>query len=111
MEYGETLIDCVKREVYEETGLNISVLDAFAISEFLYPANAFHNVDIFFRCNIESGDLSDCWIDTGGPVCRRKFFALNEIQELNVFPRCLNEGKWLNRPEGHSIYLGQDVKG
>jgi ADP-ribose pyrophosphatase YjhB (NUDIX family) len=110
MEYGETLIDCVRREAYEETGLSISAYNVFAVSEFLYPSNTFHNVDIFFRCQIESGDLVDEWVDTGGPVSQRRFFTLTELQDLNVFPRFLRKGEWLSLPETDSIYFGQDVK-
>lgn len=52
MEYGETLTGALAREVKEETGLDVVTQDAFAVSEFLYESNTFHNVDIFFRTQI-----------------------------------------------------------
>jgi len=93
--------------VQEETGLQIEVGHAFAVSEFLYEENTFHNVDVFFRCQITQGEITDEWVDIGGPVVDREFFSLEELQTINVFPRWLREGEWLNTTQSN-IYKGQD---
>lgn len=109
LEYGEDLKAGVVREVYEETGLNVQVGDAFAVSEFVLESNAFHNVDIFFRCEVVDGDITQGWKDTGGPVVDRRFVTLEELQNMNVFPRWLLDGTWQEPPKV-SIYRGQDRK-
>ncbi len=109
MEYGENLKSCLVREVKEETGLDVTAGDAFAVSEFLFDANHFHNVDIFFHCTMTGGKITDDWVDDGGPVVDRKFYSLQALQTLNVFPRWLRDGRWLNSP-ATTIYHGQEKK-
>lgn len=109
LEYGEDLKAGVAREVYEETGLNVQVGDAFAVSEFVLESNAFHNVDIFFRCEVVDGDITQGWKGTGGPVVDRRFVTLEELQNMNVFPRWLRDGTW-QEPQKLTIYRGQDRK-
>ncbi len=109
LEYAENLLSGIKREVKEETGLEISVGEAFAVSEFLYEENKFHNIDVFFRCHILKGEISNDWKDIGGPVVDRKFFSLEELQHVNVFPRWLRDGEWLKATH-IGIYKGQDKK-
>jgi 8-oxo-dGTP diphosphatase len=108
-EFGEDLKTAVRREVKEETGLDVLVGHAFAVSEFLFETNNFHNIDVFFHCEISGGALSEDWVDSGGPVTERRFFTLDELQNINVFPRHLREGEWL-KPSTANIYRGQDKK-
>jgi 8-oxo-dGTP diphosphatase len=42
LEYGEGLIDCLKREFYEETSISISVKKHFYTTDFFIPS-IFHN--------------------------------------------------------------------
>lgn len=110
LEYAESLHDGVRREVYEETGLQVNVGDVLAVCEFVYPARTYHTVETIFRCTIEAGHISQDWVDTGGPVKDRRFFTLEELQNLNVFPRFLRDGTWLYTKPVEKIYYGQDVK-
>lgn len=109
LDYGEDLKTGVAREVYEETGLTVTVGDAFAVSEFVLESNTFHNVDIFFRCEVVGGEITSDWKDTGGPVVDRRFVTRDELQTMNIFPRWLREGTWLTPPVT-TIYHGQDRK-
>lgn len=109
LDYGEDLKSGITREVKEETGLDIKVGDAVAVSEFIKEEDTFHNVDIFFRCEIVAGELSKDWVDSGGPVHDRRFVSLEELQNFNIFPRWLKNGDWLTPPQVN-IYRGQDRK-
>ncbi|MCB1559255.1 MAG: NUDIX hydrolase [Alphaproteobacteria bacterium] len=109
LDYGEDLKTGIAREVFEETGLSVSVGDAFAVSEFVLESNTFHNVDIFFRCEVVGGEITADWKDTGGPVVDRCFVSLEELQTMNIFPRWLRDGRWQALPTG-TIYFGMDKK-
>lgn len=108
MHYGESLPQAVTREVFEETGLTIEAGNVVAMSEFVLDRESFHNVDIFFTARIVCGALDEEWRDTGGPVARRRFATLEELQSMNIVPRFLREGSWLNSVDNPDLYRGQD---
>jgi len=111
LEYGETVEDCVAREVYEETGLRVSVGDLFAVSQFHDKAIDFHLLQLFFRTGITAGALRDDWVDPGGPVHTSRFFSLDELRTLpKVYPDFLLEGDWLREKGGTLFYPGMAQK-
>lgn len=110
IDFGEDLISAVKREVYEETGLDIAVGPAVFVYDFLHQAKNFHVVNTVFRCEVINGNLSDDWQDSGGPVWDRRFVSLEEMKDLKVFPENLREGEWLKVTQGSGFYQGQEKK-
>ena len=94
VEPGSALPDNLRREVYEETGLTIRVGLPCLVNEFHNPQNGFHQVEIFFRCRLERGVLSDDWADPEAIVTRRKFFTQDEMAVLHVKPDALAEIAW-----------------
>lgn len=93
-EPGQSLPDNLVREVHEETGLTVSVGDPVLVNEFHDPASGFHQVDVYFRCVIAGGDLSDDWADPEGIVNRRRFVTRDEIRGLRVKPDSLAAVAW-----------------
>ena len=112
LEAGESLTDCIVREVFEETGLRVKVGDLVHVFEFYDFSEGFHKVECYFLASIEEGNLSLDWKDVGGEVKFRYFFSLNEIrQKKNVFPDFLSEGFWLKKDGvNKKIYQGLEVK-
>jgi 8-oxo-dGTP diphosphatase len=55
LQFGETVEACLKRELLEETGLEIEVQDFQFICEFIQPP--LHAIEIFFRVKIKQGIL------------------------------------------------------
>lgn len=103
---GEDIKSCVKREVYEETGLQVSVGAMIAVSEYFDEVADFHILQAHFLCTIESGTLSDNWVDHDGPVRHARFYTLEEMKGLpRVFPSFLLEGGWQNFKD-HGLYKG-----
>ena len=88
-EPGQSLPDNLAREVFEETGLTIAVGAPCLINEFHNPADAFHQVDLFFRCTITSGTLTDDWQDPEQVVHRRRFFTRAELDTIRLKPDSL----------------------
>lgn len=88
-EPGQSLPDNLKREVHEETGLQVQVGAPCLINEFHDPQTGFHQVDLFFRCIVTAGQLDPHWSDPEGVVSARRFFAQDEAAELRLKPDSL----------------------
>lgn len=88
-EVGASLPENLIREVHEETGLEIRVGPPCLINEFHNPDDGFHQVDIFFRCTITNGTLSDDWRDPEAVVTDRRFVTRQEMSALRYKPDSL----------------------
>ena len=100
LEVGESLADCVVREVFEETGLRIKVGRLVHVFEFHDVSEGSYKVECYFLASIKEGCLSSDWKDMGGEIRYRHFFTLDEVrQKKNVFPQFLSEGLWLEENE------------
>ena len=88
-EAGQSLPENLAREVHEETGLTIAVGAPCLINEFHNPEDGFHQVDLFFRCTVTAGQITDDWADPEGIVHSRRFFTRAEISGLRFKPDSL----------------------
>jgi len=91
---GQSLPDNLIREVHEETGLTIRVGTPCLVNEFHDPANGFHQVEVFFRCSIIAGTMTDDWADPEGIVTRRRFVTESEARALRFKPDSLPDVAW-----------------
>ncbi|XWN31215.1 MAG: NUDIX hydrolase [Devosia sp.] len=89
VEAGSDIPSNLKREVYEETGLTISVGGLVLLSEFHDPSSDFHQVDLFFRARIEGGRLDGAWMDPDAIVTERQFFSRAEMGAIRFKPTSL----------------------
>ncbi|MGR3571720.1 NUDIX domain-containing protein [Brevirhabdus sp.] len=97
------LPDNLRREVAEETGLQIAVGAPCLVNEFHAPEMKFHQIDIYFRCDIVSGRLSDDWRDPEGIVTRRQFFSRDQMASIRVKPDSLAQVAWDARGDAPAI--------
>lgn len=93
-EAHSSLPDNLIREVQEECGLTISVGPPCMVNEFHDPRRRFHQVEVFFRCKITSGTLSDDWKDPEGVVTRRRWFSREEMSSIRLKPDSLPGIAW-----------------
>lgn len=93
VEAGRSLPENLKREIREETGLEIAVGTPALVNEFHDPAGSFHQVDIYFRCTA-LGPLPAQWTDPEGIVTRRRFFAQPEMASVRFKPDSLADAAW-----------------
>jgi 8-oxo-dGTP diphosphatase len=93
---GQSLPANLIREVHEETGLTVAVGAPCLINEFHDPATGFHQVDLFFRCTIAAGTLSDDWRDPEDVVTDRRFFARADLDlgRVRFKPDSLPQAAW-----------------
>ncbi len=89
VEIGTSLPDNLTREVHEETGLTIAVGAPCLVNEFHDPAHRFHQVEIFFRCEITGGHLTEEWRDPEAVVTERRFFSPAELETIRLRPKSL----------------------
>lgn len=89
VEPGRSLPDNLRREVHEETGLEIEVGALALVNEFHDPRSGFHQVDLFFRATITAGRIDPAWIDPAGVVTTRHFFAREEMTRIRFKPDSL----------------------
>ena len=83
-EVGQSVPENLAREIHEETGLEIEVGPPALINEFHDPKTGFHQVDLFFRCRIRRGAVSENWTDPEGVVTDRQFFSRTELEARRV---------------------------
>ncbi len=94
VESHSSLPDNLIREVYEETGLGISVGPPCLVNEFHDPVGTFHQVDIYFRCKINSGEISEAWQDPEKVVQHRRWVTRAEMEGLRFKPDSLPQIAW-----------------
>lgn len=86
VEAGQSMSDNLVREVFEETGLTVAVGALALVSEFHNPDNGFHQVDMFFRCDITAGEIDHNWQDPENIVSKRRYFSRRDLAKIRLKP-------------------------
>ena len=90
VEPGCSLPDNLKREVFEETGLEIAVGAVCLVNEFHDPDIGFHQVDVYFRCTvIGSAKVDPDWQDVEAIVSDRRWLSAAELAKVPHKPDSL----------------------
>lgn len=104
----EVIPEALQREIFEETGLTVSVGDLYAVSEYADATTDFHQVDLYFKCEIVSGTLTHVWRDPAGIVCHRDFYSVKEMESIHVVPSFLKTPFWLEQSPRCPLYKGRE---
>ncbi|MGJ8627737.1 MAG: NUDIX domain-containing protein [Sulfitobacter sp.] len=87
---GASLPDNLCREVFEETGLKITVGAPCMVNEFHDPSRGFHQVDIYFHCTINgTAQIDSDWQDTEAIVSQWCWVSEAELDRVHHKPDSL----------------------
>lgn len=90
VELGASLPDNLIREVFEETGLKIEVGVPCLVNEFHDPTRGFHQVDVYFHCQVIGSPQIDAdWQDLERIVTDRRWVTRDQMTDLRVKPDAL----------------------
>lgn len=84
----------LKRELFEETGLQITVGAVCLVNEFHDPERDFHQVDIYFRCTVTDPVIAPGWTDPEGIVTHHRWASRADLSRLQVKPDSLAAVAW-----------------
>jgi ADP-ribose pyrophosphatase YjhB (NUDIX family) len=90
----QSLPENLARVIHEETGLTVEVGAPCLFNEFHDPNGSFHQVDIYFRCRLLSGELRADWRDPEEVVSLRRWVTRSELAGLRVKPDSLAAVAW-----------------
>ena len=89
-----SLTDSLLREMMEETGLRVNIGPTCLVNEFNDEGRDYHQVDVYFRCTLAGGTLSNDWEDPEGIVTNRKWVTRAEMALMPVKPDSLAAVAW-----------------
>ncbi len=96
--YGESLSECLQREVLEETGYGVSVGDVLFVRDYIGANHEFaayepdvHQVEVMFSCSVDwsEGPVGPTEIDEWQVSV--DWVRIDDLANLRIFPKALAE--------------------
>jgi 8-oxo-dGTP diphosphatase len=84
VEWAETLDEALKREVLEETGLQVEVGELAGVAERIYPDDEMHYVIVDYFVNLRGGELR-----AGGDAKEVAWARLQDLGTIDLVPRLI----------------------
>lgn len=101
---NETIFECAKREVWEETGLSIEPDEIAYIRQFIYNEFEQNNIDIYITTHVSKGIETMKNIKGKGAdehfIKELKYFSKEEIKKIVVYPEILKDQLWKDCKKG-----------
>lgn len=88
VDYGETLVECAKRELREEANLEVEIGDLLFINESIPPDQHRHVLNLYFRGRIVGGSLR---IGQEAILDAIEFVDLSQLDSLALYPNVKQE--------------------
>lgn len=94
----ENILECAKREVFEETGLHVGIkkmlyTQEFHVSEESITFETFWLAELSHEQSLNEKHID---LDPNGIVESAQWFGVEELQDLKVFPKQLKNTFWDN---------------
>ncbi len=94
----ENILECAKREVFEETGLYVEIKKLLYMQEF-HGSEDIVCIETFWLAALTHEQKLDALhidLDPDGVVEEARWFSSDELQDLKVFPKRLKNTFWEN---------------
>ncbi len=107
-----SIFDCARREVFEETGLQVELADVVYLREFFDLEFQTRNLELYVTCTAFSGTPTIRYARGAGPdedyIRGVRWIDREELAGLTVFPGVLKDGFWDDLAAGfpYTRYLG-----
>lgn len=112
LEGGETVLECAKREVFEETGLIVKIEKLAYVRQFISFEN--NNLELFFIGKVISGSETMKnlkGLDDEHSIKELRYFTQKEFKNLTVFPEDLKSQFWKDKKKDFpTSFLGVQEK-
>lgn len=99
-----SIFDCAIREVYEESGLRVTLSRPVYFREFHELKAGVRHFEVFFTAESYRGKLTTANIAGSGPdedfIKEVRWFSRTEITRFTVFPEYLMKGMWKDFHKG-----------
>ena len=82
LEYGETFFECARRELQEETGLDVEVERFLFFSEAIAPDRSRHIVNIYLKAKVVGGTMR---VGDEPVLAGVDFVPLSELEKVSLF--------------------------
>lgn len=111
-----TILECVKREFREETGLTVEVGPLLYAQEFPETGGQTRHLGLIFMVHSPAGDLhqTDRATPLQGSELKRHvgWFSQEQMQTIRIYPDALRNNFWQKRAAGSlgGSYLSCDVR-
>lgn len=86
VEFGESLVEAARREIKEETNLDVEITKLITFKEAIFPQYDYHTVIFFYLAKPLHREIK-----LGGRVLDARFFSKDEIKNLEL----VSSAKWL----------------
>lgn len=113
-ESDPSILDCVKREVREETGVAIEIGTLRYIREFIDQSNGTRHLELFFAAAlIDAGShafpaVAPTLFDP--MIMSAKWLSRPEMRGIAVYPDILKDGYWEESGKEAPKYLGVSIE-
>ena len=110
----ETIFECGKREIKEETNLKVGLDKIVYIRQFIFHKQKENNIDVYIISSSHKGRISIKGIVGKGEdehyIKQVKFFSKKELKNIKAFPSVIMEEMWEDYKKGFPAikFLGID---
>ena len=87
-------MNCVEREVLEETGLTVHLERLLYVQQFSPNAKEVHLEMFWLAYPAHDSELPSDHVDTGGVFYESRWFSKEELLSFKVFPEVLKNQLW-----------------